>query len=80
MSITKGVNHVALTVSDLEESVNFFTQVLGFKVLGEDKNYPAAFVSDGTIMIALWRTKDPLQVQTFDRKKQYWSPSLGAFC
>ena len=68
MSFTKGVNHVALTVLDLEKTVDFFTQTLGYKKVGEDKEYPAAFVSDGATMLALWRAKQPEQAVQFDRR------------
>jgi len=66
--ITRGVNHVALTVADLDKTMAFFTEILGYKKVGEDPGYPAAFVSDETTMLALWRARDPQQVTPFDRK------------
>jgi len=68
MSFTKGVNHLALTVLDLDKTVNFFTETLGYKKVGEDKDYPAAFVTDGVTMLALWRVKEPEKVTAFDRR------------
>jgi len=68
MNMTKGVNHVALTVLDLDQTVSFFTDVLGYEKVGENKEYPAAFVSDGTTMLALWRVKEPEKVIPFDRR------------
>lgn len=69
MTMTKGVNHVALTVLDLEQTVAFFTDILGYQKVGEDKDYPAAFVSDGITMLALWRVKEPEHAVSFDRRR-----------
>lgn len=64
--ITKGVHHVGLTVSRLEESAAFFTQLLGWKEVRRREDYPAIFVSDGQIMLTLWATKET-PVGTFDK-------------
>jgi catechol 2,3-dioxygenase-like lactoylglutathione lyase family enzyme len=65
--LTHGVHHVAITVLDLQATVDFFVGVLGYDKVGEDKGYPAAFVSDGTSMIALWQAKAPESAVSFDR-------------
>ncbi len=65
---TTGVHHVGLTVHDLEESTRFFVDVLEYEKVGEVPDYPAAFVTDGNIMIALWRAADPDNAVAFDRK------------
>ena len=65
---TLGVHHVGLTVPDLAETRGFFEDVLGFSVVGEKPDYPAAFVSDGTVMITIWQAKDPASAVPFDRK------------
>lgn len=67
-AITQGVHHIGLTVPSLEQTRNFFTETLGFTVVGEKPDYPAAFVSDGSIMITLWQAQDPATAQAFDRK------------
>ncbi len=67
-SATNGAHHVGLTVRDLEESTRFFVDVLGYDKVGEVPDYPAAFVTDGNIMIALWRAADPDNAVAFDRK------------
>lgn len=54
---TQGVAHVGLTVRDLEVTLNFFVSVLGYKQLGAKPEYPAAFVTDGKMMITLWEVK-----------------------
>ena len=68
MALTKGVHHVGLTVSKLEESAQFFTQLLGWQEVKRNDEYPAIFVSDGHIMLTLWATKDT-DIQTFDKNK-----------
>jgi len=55
--ITKGVHHIGLTVSKLEESALFFTSLLGWKEVRRDSEYPAIFVSDGSVMVTLWKNK-----------------------
>lgn len=65
---TSGVHHVGLTVRDVAAARAFFIDTLGFKLLGERPNYPAAFVSDGTTMLTLWQVADPATAAPFDRK------------
>ena len=64
--LTKGVHHVGLTVPSVSETAAFFTEALGYQVVGEKQDYPAVFVSDGTTMLTLWqaKTSDPV---SFDR-------------
>ena len=68
--LTLGVDHVGLAVPDLARTRDFFVQVLGFRVVGERPDYPAVFVSDGTVMITLWRVSDPTVARGFDRHAQ----------
>ena len=56
--ITKGVHHIGLTVSKLEESASFFTSVLGWEEVKRNNDYPAIFVSGGSIMVTLWKNKE----------------------
>ena len=65
---TLGAHHIGLTVPDLATTQAFFTDVLGYAVVGERPAYPAAFVSDGTTMITLWQATDPATAVPFDRK------------
>ena len=55
--LTKGVDHVGLTVSDLSASRKFFVECLNWSSKGEKPDYPAAFVSDGYCLLTLWQTK-----------------------
>jgi len=66
--LTTGFNHVGLTVKDLDASTQFFVDTLGWKLKGGNKSYPANFVSDGNMFIALWQTTTPNKVVEFDRK------------
>ncbi|WP_422365122.1 VOC family protein [Pelagibius sp.] len=66
--VTRGAHHIGLTVPDLQQTLGFFTETLGFQVVGDKPDYPAAFVSDGSIMITLWQAQDPGTAVAFDRK------------
>lgn len=68
MAITKGAHHIGLTVPDLTAARNFFVDIFGFKQVGEVPDYPAIFISDGTILLTLWRAADPEKATPFDRK------------
>jgi catechol 2,3-dioxygenase-like lactoylglutathione lyase family enzyme len=67
-SITNGTHHIGLTVSKLEDSANFFTSLLGWKEMKRNEDYPAIYVSDGSIMLSLWQTKEQPTVQ-FDKNR-----------
>lgn len=64
---TQGVHHVGLTVTDLDASCRFFTDLLGWERVGADPGYPAVFVSDGSVMVTLWQAKDPATAAPFDK-------------
>ncbi len=63
---TEGVHHLGLTVPALDETRAFFTDVLRFEQVGEVPDYPAVFLSDGTVMLTLWQAQDADPV-AFDR-------------
>jgi catechol 2,3-dioxygenase-like lactoylglutathione lyase family enzyme len=66
--LTFGIDHVGLTVRDLSVTRDFFVHCLGWTQVGERPNYPAAFVSDGHIMLTLWEVTDPTNRVEFNRK------------
>lgn len=66
--LTRGVHHIGLTVPDLDEARAFFCGVLRFDEVGGVPAYPAIFVSDGAILLTLWRAADPLAARPFDRR------------
>ena len=57
-TFTNGTHHIGLTVSKLEESASFFTGLLGWKEVKRKDDYPAIFVSDGNIMVTLWKNRE----------------------
>lgn len=57
-TVTQGAHHIGVTVSKLEESAAFFTKLLGWKEVKRRDDYPAIFVSDGNIMVTLWKNKE----------------------
>ncbi len=65
--LTGGVHHVGLTVTDLDASCSFFTDLLGWRRVGGDPEYPAVFVSDGTVMVTLWQARQPAAATAFDK-------------
>ena len=66
-ALTSGVDHIGLTVSDLVATRTFFTDCLGWKLLGENTSYPAAFVTDGKTRVTLWHVKDQSSHIPFNR-------------
>jgi catechol 2,3-dioxygenase-like lactoylglutathione lyase family enzyme len=66
--LTRGVHHIGLTVPDLDEASAFFCGVLGFDEAGGVPDYPSVFVSDGTVLLTLWRAADPETARPFDRR------------
>lgn len=67
-AVTKGAHHIGLTVPDLARTRAFFLDTLGFAQIGEVPDYPAVFVTDGTIVITLWQAANAVSAVPFDRK------------
>ncbi len=65
---THGIDHVGLSVRDLESTLRFFRECLGWRVVGERKDYPAAFISDGWAVLTLWQVEAPSHAVAFDRR------------
>ena len=65
---TYGIDHVGLSVGDLESTLGFFCDGLGWRLVGERKDYPAAFVSDGHGVVTLWQVESPGAAIAFDRR------------
>lgn len=67
MAKTIGLNHLGLTVKDLNKTTAFFADVLGWDVTARDDSYPRTTVTDGTLRLTLWQVQsdDPAP---FDRK------------
>lgn len=67
--MTRGLNHLGLSVSNLELSTNFFVNTLGWKLAGGYPDYPSKFVTDGLIFLTLWQIEEPSSAIAFNRKK-----------
>lgn len=67
-TLTHGVHHVGLAVPDLDGAVRFFIEALGWEIVGGRPDYPAVFVSDGSVTVTLWRVADPENAIAFDRR------------
>jgi len=67
-SLTLGIDHLGLTVPDLNTTVSFFVDCLGWKRVGGRPSYPAAFVSDGHVVLTLWEVTRQAERVAFDRK------------
>ena len=65
MSITKGLNHLGLSVYNLDQTVAFFVECLGWEESGRDDSYPRSAVSDGTLRLTLWQVDHNLAVNHF---------------
>ena len=66
--LTQGAHHIGLTVSRLAASAAFFTETLGWREVRRVPEYPAIFVSDGSLMVTLWQAAEPDSTQAFDHK------------
>ena len=65
MHQTQGINHLGLSVRDLEQTLAFFTDCLGWEESGRDDSYPRSAVSDGRIRLTLWQVDHSLDVREF---------------
>ena len=65
---TLGIHHLGLTVSNLQETAAFFIDQLNFEKVGGKPDYPAIFVSDGSIMLTLWQAKNAEKAVPFNRQ------------
>ena len=62
---TGGVHHFRLTVTNVERTVKFYTEVLGFKKLMDLD--PGAFLSNGSVGLGIGPFPDPARAIKDDR-------------
>lgn len=62
----KGIHHLGLSVSNLDASSGFFCDLLGWNLVRRVEEYPAVYVSNGSIMFTLWQTSS--DANQFDRR------------
>lgn len=76
------LEHINLTVSDLDRSIDFYTHLLGFTVRwrGETSDgKPAAHVGDDRCYLALFQARDPRNTLTPVAPKSYDLVGLNHF-
>ncbi|MDF0595349.1 VOC family protein [Psychromarinibacter halotolerans] len=61
-----GIDHLGLTVSDLDASARFFIDGLGWTRFGGNPDYPAIYVTNGHAKLTLWQQKGD-DLRDFDR-------------
>lgn len=64
----KGLYETHIQVSNLENAINFYTEVLGLKLAHQDENRRIAFLwvgKDRDFMLGLWEQKENLQTRHF---------------
>lgn len=67
--MTFGLHHLGLTIPNIAETAAFFTEHLNFTTLGAREDYPALFISDGSIMLTLWQAQGNEPARPFDRHR-----------
>lgn len=67
--MTKGINHLGLSVGNLDKTVRFFTDVLNWQETGRDDSYPRSAVTDGVSRLTLWQVSDEGVPTAFDRRR-----------
>ncbi|UTW55949.1 VOC family protein [Kordiimonas sp. SCSIO 12610] len=68
-AVTLDLSHIGFAVRDLEKTASFFIDTLGWRKAGERPDYPAIFVSNGSMFVTLWRVENPETAVAFDRRK-----------
>lgn len=68
MSMTQGLDHLGLTVRDLDQTTAFFVDVLGWTETARDPDYPRTTVTDGHLRLTLWQADTAQDIVAFDRK------------
>ena len=68
MTATVGLNHLGLSVRDLDETTAFFTEALGWEEVARDDSYPRTSVTDGKLRLTLWQVDRSGGITGFDRR------------
>ena len=68
MAETQGLNHLGLSVFDLDETTDFFVEALGWDEIARDPSYPRTTVTDGKLRLTLWQIDRTLGGVPFDRR------------
>ncbi len=65
-ALTLGIDHLGLSVRDLDASKTFFEKALGWTQFGGNPDYPSAYMTDGVSKLTLWQCKGDA-IKGFDR-------------
>ncbi len=68
MAHTTGLDHLGLTVKNLDQTTAFFVDVLGWEEKSRDPGYPRNSVTDGNMRLTLWQVDHSGHVTSFDRR------------
>jgi catechol 2,3-dioxygenase-like lactoylglutathione lyase family enzyme len=66
MMDVQGIHHIGFSVSNLQASAQFFTQLLGWSIAKERPDYPAIYVTNGHAFVTLWQAEEG--AAAFDRR------------
>ena len=66
---SQGINHLGLSVKNLDQTRDFFTDCLGWEESGRDDSYPRCAVGDGKVRLTLWQVDHALDVQDFQFRR-----------
>ena len=69
MAYTKGINHLGLSVNRIDQTRDFFVNLLGWTESGYDASYPRTAVTDGSIRLTLWQVDQHSEPTMFNRRK-----------
>lgn len=69
MPETLGLNHLGLTVEDLETSTAFFVSCLGWSETARDPSYPRTTITDGELRLTLWQQDRSGKLVRFNRRQ-----------
>lgn len=64
--MTLTIHHLGLTVTSLSEAKHFFIDLLGWRIIREDRDYPSLFVSNNHVILTFWQAKTD-SPNTFNR-------------
>ena len=68
MPKTIGMDHLGLSVRDLDTTTTFFVDVLEWEEIARDDSYPRSTVTDGVLRLTLWQVDQETDVAEFDRR------------
>ncbi|WP_150526368.1 VOC family protein [Roseibium sediminis] len=68
MAETSGLNHLGLSVMNLDATTEFFVTVLNWEETARDDSYPRNSITDGSLRLTLWQVDHSAPINGFDRR------------